>query len=181
MGRVFLWVLTLLLLRTSLDAVAEEIPRVALLFISRAEMPLESIWREFFRSVHGLVPPPLSSEQWSGVMERQRVQEVAERLKNAGQLSANSLFQFRPCVDNGIILVRSAFECTAVTKVTVIVKLCAPSSRTRTMNDASRFIIFHSLCLYRCNSAWWFDATNCACKHAEQYALYVAARRAKTI
>ena len=101
------WVTAVLaLMGDSLLAVAQEVPRVALLFISRGEMPLETIWREFFRSVQGLKPPPLSTEQWNGVMEEQRVDTVTRRLKNAGQFSPNSLFQDRACVDNAAILVR---------------------------------------------------------------------------
>lgn len=110
---VIAWVLTLLALRTGMLALAKEAPRVALLFISRAEMPLETVWKEFFRSVKGLRPPPLSTEQWNGVMEHQKVKKVTQRLKEAGHFSANSLFQDRACVDNGVILVRARlFLCT---------------------------------------------------------------------
>lgn len=100
------WICALLAMNASLLAVAQQVPRVALLFISRAEMPLETLWREFFRSVQNLTPPVLSPQQWDGVMEKDRVEAVTQQLRKAGHFSANGLFQDRACIDNAVILVR---------------------------------------------------------------------------
>ena len=84
------------------------IPRVALLFITRADMPLERVWQEFFRSVEGLRPPALTESQLSDVMEEDRVRAVGDKLRAVGRFSQNMLLRERDCVDNAVILVCSS-------------------------------------------------------------------------
>ena len=86
------------------------IPRVALLFITRAHMPLERVWHEFFRSVEGLRPPALWASQLADVMEDKRVLDVEQKLRNVGSFSQNTLLRDQDCVDNAIILVRLLWQ-----------------------------------------------------------------------
>jgi hypothetical protein len=85
------------------SALAE--PRVALLFVSRGEMPLEPIWRRFLTGVEGFRPPKLSKREWEDMMEVQRVNEVQRRLQEAGSFTANDIVRRSNCVDNDGILV----------------------------------------------------------------------------
>jgi hypothetical protein len=85
---------------------ASRTPRVALLFASRGEMPLEPVWLQFFSSVKGLRPPALSDQQWREVMEDERVEGIKRRLHEVGRFTANSVLQNRTCADNVAIKVR---------------------------------------------------------------------------
>lgn len=107
-----MWILAVLLLVGALlrDVKAKgwdsgRTPRVALLFASRGDMPLEPVWTQFLSSVKGLRPPALSVQQWKEVMEDERVDGIKRRLHEVGRFTANSVFQHQPCADNVVIKV----------------------------------------------------------------------------
>lgn len=85
-----------------------ETPRVALLFASRGDMPLEPVWNQFLHSVKGLRPPALSEQQWKEVMEDERVEGIKRRLHEVGHFTANSVLQDKACADNVVIKVCDA-------------------------------------------------------------------------
>ena len=87
-------------------------PRVALLFASRGDMPLEPVWNQFLHSVKGLRPPALSQQQWKAVMEDERVEGIKRRLHEVGHFTANRILQDQVCADNVVIKVRgSSVQC----------------------------------------------------------------------
>lgn len=90
----------------SVQASERRTPRVALLFASRGEMPLEPVWTQFLKSVEGLRPPALSDQQWKEVMEDERVEGIKRRLHEVGRFTPNSILQNRSCADNVVIKVR---------------------------------------------------------------------------
>lgn len=87
---------------------AGQTPRVALLFASRGDMPLEPVWNQFLSSVKGLRPPVLSDQQWKEVMEDERVEGITRRLHEVGRFTSNNVMHNRTCADNVVIKVRVA-------------------------------------------------------------------------
>jgi hypothetical protein len=84
----------------------DTVPRVALLFVARGSMPLEPAWRALLDSTRGARIPQLTPEQWSEVMEDQRVAALKRQLDGAGELTASSRIQNADCIDNDIIQAR---------------------------------------------------------------------------
>lgn len=87
------------------DVCSAETPRVALMFASRGPMPLENVWKQFLGSVQGVRPPALSPEQWKEVMQDDKVAEVEQRMRSAGQFTPNNIVNNRTCVINSHIKV----------------------------------------------------------------------------
>lgn len=87
-------------------AAALESPRVALLFLSRGSMPLESVWQKFLGSIASLELPTLNQQQWDEAMEVERTAEVRKRVREAGSMSANNIVQDADCISNAMIKVR---------------------------------------------------------------------------
>jgi hypothetical protein len=131
-GMVAQWLALLGLAQVA--AASSATPRVALLFASRGDMPLETVWRTFFSSVKGLRLPDLSQEQWQDVMEVQRVADVTEKLKDAGSFTATDTVSKSWCTDNNMIKVRIPIAHSRLVQYTTawaccsyIVRLCTPS------------------------------------------------------
>lgn len=87
-------------------AVALQSPRVALLFVSRGSMPLESVWRRFLGSIGSMELPALNQGQWDEVMEVERTADVRKRVREAGSMLASTVVQDADCVNNALIKVR---------------------------------------------------------------------------
>lgn len=96
------------------EVCSAETPRVALMFASRGPMPLEDVWKQFLGSVRGVRPPALSAEQWTEVMQENKVAEVERRIRRVGQFTPNSLVSNKTCVDNRDIMVRVRFSAELV-------------------------------------------------------------------
>jgi hypothetical protein len=106
MGRGLLLCTSLVSLLAPSAAASSDPPRVALLFITAGKMPLESVWETFLEGVRGLVPPPLSPQQFSEVMEDDRIENATARLQQAGRFTANDIVSKQYCVDDELIMVR---------------------------------------------------------------------------
>jgi hypothetical protein len=87
-------------------AAASEHPRVALLFLTRGTMPLESIWSEWLEGVAGLTPEPLSTTQRAELMEHSEVTRLHQQLLSIGTYSASSRLGNLSCVSNALLRVR---------------------------------------------------------------------------
>lgn len=87
-------------------AVALQSPRVALLFVSRGSMPLESVWRRLLGSIGSMELPALNQGQWDEVMEVERTADVRKRVREAGSMLASTVVQDADCVNNALIKVR---------------------------------------------------------------------------
>lgn len=83
-------------------------PRVALLFLTRGNIPLEPAWRMLLEGVQGMEPPALSTSQVGLIMQDKEVGQVQQQLQEAGSLQANSLLMDAhvKCVDDTLLQVR---------------------------------------------------------------------------
>lgn len=83
-------------------------PRVALLFLTRGNIPLEPAWRMLLEGVQGMEPPALSTSQVGLIMQDKEVGQVQQQLQEAGSLQANSLLMDAhvQCVDDSLLKVR---------------------------------------------------------------------------
>lgn len=84
----------------------QELPRIALLFITRGPMPLESVWRTVLEEAAKYRLMPLRAEDWEAVLEHQRVQQLEAKLREAGVYEPNDVMR-RQCVRNDDIRVRA--------------------------------------------------------------------------
>ena len=104
------WLLVVLaLLSRTLAAaqLASKQPRVALLFITRGEMPLEPAWTQLLQGVAGLRPPQLTTTQKEEVMEEGTVAGLRTVIRRAGYLTANDTLQRVHCISNKHMRVRT--------------------------------------------------------------------------
>lgn len=91
----------------------KDAPRVALLFLSRGAMPLESGFVHLLEGVRGLQPPQLSASEREAIMEDREVSHLRKQMAAAGSLESNSLIVDAACVDNALIRVRFSYCGTA--------------------------------------------------------------------
>ena len=82
-----------------------ELPRVALLFMSKGDMPLESVWRTMLQEAAKEQLPGPTQKQWAWVMESDETHRVHEQLLQEGQYTAQSAMHEADCVDNKLIQV----------------------------------------------------------------------------
>ena len=102
---------------------AHTFPRVALLFVTKGPMPLESVWRMMLEEVADFKVPQLSSEDWDNVLDEGRVQQVHEKVLAAGQHTASHRLQDAACVSNGMIRVRHTHQC--VSQMQGVIYICS--------------------------------------------------------
>lgn len=88
------------------DGASGELPRVALLFMTRGPMPMEPVWRRMFEEASKARIAPPSPAEWRFVMQQGRTARVRQRLLDAGQYEPQLALQEAACVDNRQIRVR---------------------------------------------------------------------------
>ena len=104
-----LWVCALTMLATAEDIAS---PRIALLFSTVGNMPLESYWREFLNGVQGLQAPHLTPAQEAAVQQKSERKELGRMLDRAGTMQSFSGLARLNCISASNLVVRSSVHHT---------------------------------------------------------------------
>lgn len=87
-------------------ASAQDVPRVALLFLTHGRQQLENVWLTFLQGVADVQVPGLSEQDWAHLQEAERIERLRALLLTKGELRANSIIQDAPCFNNSMVRVR---------------------------------------------------------------------------
>lgn len=82
-----------------------ELPRVALLFMTKGDMPLEGVWRTMLQEAAKAQLPLPTQEQRDWVMQRGEIERVHRQLLSEGQYRAQNALHKADCVDSELLQV----------------------------------------------------------------------------
>ena len=109
------------ILQWQLMAANSSSPTVALMFITRGNLPLESGWKAFLEGVRGMKLPPLGLHAMAEIMDDAKIQDMQLKMQSMSELTSSSLLRDASCVTNDLIKVgvNAALAFQIVTKLKV--------------------------------------------------------------